>query len=367
MYLLIGVLLYLAPKLFGSKLSDKQKALNDLNEAYISELKASLDGYETIYGGNNNQYFINRLNNRNKEYQQSKYDYNYFAEFQQTFLVTLGIFTQVTSYLLGGILIISGGITFGSFITLTNLGNSTYGPLAWIAQKFSIIKSFNVVYDQMGTYYKESEELQKDEVEDIIVEDLSVSYGDETVLEKESIHFEKGKKYLLHGSSGCGKSTLLKAIAGFLESYEGKIIFDNQQFENPDIQIIPQKSNFFEGTIKENILVGRDYDKKKFESIIKLLFIDEFYNDTKKLSFDGFGYSGGQLQRIAIARALYSEPKILIFDEASTGIQKEMADKIIASIVKKDMLFINVSHQYNDDKIALYDDVIDFDQRKNKC
>lgn len=135
------------------------------------------------------------------------------------------------------------------------------------------------------------------------------------------------------GNSGSGKTTLLKLIMGFYYPQKGKIIIDETPLNEIDINswrnccgVVLQDGKIFSGTIADNITLGSEIiDEKKIETVSKLACIDEFiqkqpgkYN--MKIGSTGIELSQGQKQRILIARALYKDPQLLIFDEATSSL-----------------------------------------------
>nr|WP_302598459.1 ABC transporter ATP-binding protein [uncultured Cellulosilyticum sp.] len=151
------------------------------------------------------------------------------------------------------------------------------------------------------------------------IQDLSVSFNQECVLEKFSVNLEKGEIYAIIGPSGCGKSTLLKVLAGIIKKYEGKITIDDEILtsKKQTIGLIPQHYGLLPWKkVEQNILLGCKIKKQDLgaerKNIEKLIEVLELKPLLKKYPN---ALSGGQKQRVAIARAFAMKPELLLMDE----------------------------------------------------
>ncbi len=195
---------------------------------------------------------------------------------------------------------------------------------------------------------------------------------DEYALKNISYNFEKGKVYAIRGRSGTGKTTLLSLITGLEKCTEGKIIYDGKdlkdinldKYRNHEIGIVFQSYNLLPYmTAGENIMLsmnvsGKKYENKK-EAILKLMKsvgLKEKYYDKRVLKL-----SGGEQQRVAIARSLSYNPQIIIADEPTGNLDKETEDdilKIFKSLAhKENKCVIIVTHSKNvcDNSDIIYD------------
>ena len=181
------------------------------------------------------------------------------------------------------------------------------------------------------------------------------------VLDNLSFSIEENDSVALIGPSGSGKSTLIKNLLGLLKPKNGEILYNNQNiYKNIAswhgiISYIPQKIYLLDDTIKNNIAFGveeNDINEEKLDNVIKLSNLKSFINNLKNnintnVGNQGSNISGGQLQRIGIARALYSAPKILIMDEATNSLDEETEKKVIESInnINQIKIKIIISHR----------------------
>ncbi len=201
------------------------------------------------------------------------------------------------------------------------------------------------------------------------IRNLFFSYGAEIIFKNLSIDFEKNKIHGIVGSSGAGKTTFLKIISLLFREYSnykisGKVIFQGENIlelkkdfykVRQKIIYIPQKPVAFKTTIFKNItfpveLSGR-VSKKKLYSIVEqvLIKVNLFEEVKKKLFSSAEELSGGQLQRLSIARALTLNPEILLFDEPTSSLDEKNV-KIIEDLIvnlKKETTIFFVSHNLN--------------------
>lgn len=185
------------------------------------------------------------------------------------------------------------------------------------------------------------------------LEDVGYQYSDaakdEFVLKNVNYSFDKGKIYAIRGKSGSGKTTLLSILSGLEKATEGKILFDNKdlskydldKYRSKDIGIIFQSYNLLPSlTAIENIILSMDINnlkiKNKREKAIELLAsvgLSEKEGDRRVLKL-----SGGEQQRVAIARSLSYDPDIILADEPTGNLDKDTEDEIMK-------IFKNLAHK----------------------
>jgi len=192
----------------------------------------------------------------------------------------------------------------------------------------------------------------------------NISYGYDPknlVLDNASFIVKKNQKIGISGQSGCGKSTLIKIIAGLIKPNKSQFIIDNKTNIRDDylnlsgIALVPQNIFIINDTIKKNIAFGiedQKIDKNKVNNCIKEVQLENMIKSINdgidhKLLERGKNLSGGQIQRIGIARALYFNPDIIIFDESTSSLDQENEQKILKLIEKisYDKTIIFISHR----------------------
>ena len=195
---------------------------------------------------------------------------------------------------------------------------------------------------------------------DILFKNVSFYYpNSKLVLNNLNLIIKKNECVGIIGNSGIGKSTLLDLITGIIKPTSGQIYFSGENIKDINISswrnkvgIVMQENFFKNDSVASNIALGKNIDRKKIkDSLIKANawdFINKLSKNIDEEIYDrGVRFSGGERQRLSLARALYSDPQILLLDEPSTGLDLNSEKKLINSIkkIKGSMMIIIISHK----------------------
>ena len=197
---------------------------------------------------------------------------------------------------------------------------------------------------------------------EVRIENLSFRYSPEHpyLYRNLSLTLKPGKLTVLTGPSGSGKSTLAKLLLGFYQPTDGRIEIDGKDIRHLSANelrqyfgIVPQETYLFSGTIYENLIAANP--NAGFNDVVQACRIAEIHETIEKLpqgyntvvGEHGVGLSGGQKQRLAIARAVLKRPRILIFDEATSGLDQQTAERFAHTVssLKRSMTILFVAHQ----------------------
>ena len=273
-------------------------------------------------------------------------------------------------------------ITVGEFIVIMTFYGILTEKVKILSESYlnaqNRISSIQRIYDFMNSPTEDAWEGKNELIINkgaITFQNVDFSYEtDNTVLEDFSLKIEAGERCAIVGKSGSGKTTLAYMIIGFYKPLSGYIEIDGQKlFEcslksiRNNIGIIQQDVLLFDGTIKENIILGNK--RASDDDIIYACqraeiweFINSFSDGLDTIvGKDGVGLSGGQKQRIAIARIYLKDPKIIIFDEATSSLDKETEEQIHESWknVLEGRTSIVIAHRQSSvmlcDKVAVID------------
>lgn len=191
----------------------------------------------------------------------------------------------------------------------------------------------------------------------LISKDISVSsfqLSDDKKFKEFSAKFKPNIISLIRGPSGCGKTTLLKIIAGIPMEFTGKVSAPE------DVALVPQDISFLSGTLRQNILLMRGQELP-ISRALEIACVSDFLSNTedleRKLVGEFASFSGGQLQRIGIARALIGNPRVLLLDESVSGLDKTIKLKLLKNLLgwarnqADDKFIIIVSHDVDVDQV----------------
>ncbi len=200
-------------------------------------------------------------------------------------------------------------------------------------------------------------------VKNIKLRNIAKEINDKVIFKDFSYTFCENGKYLICGDSGKGKSTLINLILGLRKPTSGSVFINDIELNNEEAlygnySYISQSEKLFNLSIKQNIvLFDENEDLEKYKRILKELKIE--LDDETIVNFDNANLSGGEIQKILIARAMYHEHKLIILDEAFSSLDNKSSyelEKMILSL--KNIMLINVSHYFNTENLHLYDDIM---------
>ena len=254
------------------------------------------------------------------------------------------------------------------FLPLRLLGSFFHVAMNGMAASDKLFKLLDTKEDEHGA------EIPENLDGDIEIKDLSFSYDDEKiVLNDISATFKKHELISIVGESGCGKSTLASLLCGTTKGYSGSITIGGVEIKDIDektlmnnITAVNFNSYIFAGTVRENMLIAdKSASDEKMIEALKMVNLWSFLSEQDgldtKLNQQGSNFSGGQRQRLAIARALLHNTPIYVFDEVTSNIDAESENDIMAVIhnMAKIKTVILISHRLENvvgsDKILLLD------------
>lgn len=369
--LIVGVLVSFSPllvtKAMGNIMQKKVNAYMENTQEYQGYIIERLAGRHEI-----NQYQVTdvceteheqRAEELEAKRQQLKNASNYTKVLNETF-ANISFFVVIA---VGGYLAFQGKASVGGVITVIQLLNYTVEPLVnisdFVKEKkgcISIVEKFDKK-EKEGALYPETNVAQRVEPQTISLENVSFSYNNEEMILKDfSVTFEKGKKYLVRGESGAGKTTLGELLSGELEPVSGMIKIDGQdisKFEDGYIynlvRKVNQKAYVYSATVNENVKFLRELPEGEVEKALDDVRLQYLSNEQTATEL-----SGGEQERITIARSLISPPGIVIYDEPTAALDEKNSCHIMERITKLDSTVICISHNISEEIEKMFDEVI---------
>lgn len=285
----------------------------------------------------------------------------------------------------GGNLVTVGGMKVGSLTSFLSYVLQVLNSLMMFSNVFLMFTRSLTSWKRITQVLEEEPAITDERARDITVERGSVSFehvyfkyeetAQEYVLSDISLTIQPGQTIGIIGPTGSSKSTLVQLIPRLYETDSGTILIDGhpiyeftQEHLRDSIAMVLQKNTLFSGTVKENLLWGRpDASMEEIERACKIACVDEFIGRLKdgydtELGQGGVNVSGGQKQRLCIARAILKEPKVLILDDSTSAVDTATEAKIKEGLFKElpDMTKIIVAQRIasitDADRIVILDD-----------
>lgn len=374
---IFGILGFVIPNALSKKLIVEKNNYSHNLEEITSVTKDLFSGFEVIKGFNIGSKINTIFKNSSNTVESTKKKCSILESIIKGFSLSFSVTVYLGVLILGGYLMYKGEISVGTAIIIIQLSTHIVGPVKTSISLINQIKSVSLIADKIDEILYDScediEEISLPKFENSIeVKNLDFSYtNDRKALNNINLTFEKNKKYAIVGESGCGKSTLIKLLMRYYKDYNGDILIDNKDihkiFSNDlykNMSMIQQNVFMFDDSIKENIKLFANYSDEKVLSICNRSGLSNLISRlpdgiNSLVGENGNKLSGGEKQRIAIARSLINNTKILILDESTSALDNETAYNLESSLLSiNDLTLIVVTHKLIKNILLNYDEII---------
>ena len=360
--LLIIVLYVIIIKLYKSSFNKSIKLIQESKGYYNHKLIENIEGIETINNLNIKKNRINELkllfinNSSLTEQMDLSYNKQYFFK---SLIYDLGLIVILT---LGVLMVFDNYFTIGDLILVYMVISYFLNVIRSLLDKEIDISYTLKNLDKVNSLLLETkDEFSTSKINgDIKVSNLSFKYGsDHTIVDIKDLVIKEKSKVLITGKSGSGKSTLLKIILGYFDNYDGDIYIGDDNVKSLNVEIkknsftyIGQNEKIFTDTFKNNIILGRNITECEYNKVLKICELDELiskrkFKDDFLIEEGGFNISGGERERIILARALLKDSNYIFIDEALSEVNYNLERKIIQNVLDayKDKTIIYISHK----------------------
>ena len=374
---IFGILGFVIPNALSKKLIVEKNNYSHNLEEITSVTKDLFSGFEVIKGFNIGSKINTIFKNSSNTVESTKKKCSILESIIKGFSLSFSVTVYLGVLILGGYLMYKGEISVGTAIIIIQLSTHIVGPVKTSISLINQIKSVSLIADKIDEILYDScediEEISLPKFENKIeVKNLDFSYtSDRKALNNINLTFEKNKKYAIVGESGCGKSTLIKLLMRYYKDYNGDILIDNKDihkiFSNDlykNMSMIQQNVFMFDDSIKENIKLFANYSDEEVLSICNRSGLSNLISRlpdgiNSLVGENGNKLSGGEKQRIAIARSLINNTKILILDESTSALDNETAYNLESSLLSiDDLTLIVVTHKLIKNILLNYDEII---------
>ena len=361
----------LVPALVNKFVEKAQQKLTIAKEEYTEGVRDNLECIYTLFFANKLAYFLKRMVNANQMREKKYYQYNLTMAKTQTALFFVNFASQAGLIIFALYVSSLGYASPGSAFSIGALSGNLFNGVQGFMSAIAVISSVSAITDKYTIHQTGKTKSLQTSVDGIELKNVSFNYGERAILKNFNYEFAKAK-YALKGESGSGKSTLMKLMLGINQADSGQVLVNDDDIKELDLtsyfrhlSYIEQNVYLLNETIRENILLGSEISEAKLANIIKVAKLDEFIAklpnglDTK-ISSNGQQISGGEKQRIAIARALVKDVDFLFIDEATSQldpVNRADIEKILLEL--KDVGIVMISHNFDPATLAKFDAVIE--------
>ena len=371
----LSILPLLASIPASKEITKTEKNLSKKNAEFMEFMRDTLSGFSVIKSFQAESELENRFHEENVKIEKAKFLRRFAEENINLLSTAASVVMRLGVFLFGAWLSLSNShVTPGIVLVFLQLLTFIITPIEKIPSLFANRKAARSLIAQTEElFYEKDDEQEKLEINTlksaIEVQNLSFSYENtEKALQAVSLTFHAGKKYAIVGASGSGKSTLFKLLTKYSSDYDGNILFDGIDLRNITysslsqiISVVQQNVFVFHDSIYNNICLYKSIPEEKIDYVIQKSGLSSLIQQKGKnfsCGANGNKLSGGEKQRISIARALLRNTSILLMDEASSALDEKTVDEIMHSILDMpDTTSLVITHRLNSTLLKKYDGI----------
>lgn len=361
--------------IFKNRLKKNQMNYLDSMKQWLCSIKNLCRCFNDIKILNLEKVFCDGLDLENKNIEQSTLKNNGFIKILTSINSFISQAMFFLTLLFGIVLIHYNRLTVGQLLGIAQASNMVIMPIVNYANLRNMIQSSKPVLQKLldnSMCYEENELIVFDEqIHDIKIKHLSFSYGARLILDLNNLVIDQGKKYLVIGKSGDGKSTFLDILTKQKKA-DGIYVNDKDlkdvQFSTyaDTFSYVNQDNDLLPFSFEQNITLGRKMSKYSLKDLVTIFNLESIFDKERdNLDFEHLNLSGGEKQRICLARAMYRNKKWLFLDEAFSAIDKTNSDRIHQFILSNpDLTVLSIEHKVKKETVSLYDKVLLFENKK---
>lgn len=359
--------------MIANTLADKQYSYNTKFSKIIKILNESIDNIREIKIYNLEDKFRYKFKSASKDANEELFRLNLSEDMVEVINQTSASLIEVGLYIVGVVLIIYGKLTISELLAIVVSCDSITLPIYAFSRTYAKFAKTKKTREKLIEIINGSNTSKGDfnisTIDEIRVDDYACKYQLEPISDSVSFSINYGEKILIVGENGAGKSTLISSILDFSRNHVGNIFINGINIKNIDkesyysrISFLGQRYVLTEDTIRNNIIGNEVYLKEKYNRIIDGLNIKDF-DKTTRVNEDRDNLSGGEMQKISIARAIYKDSDILILDEPFSALDIKSIDKIFDTLLNDERSLIVIAHNLSRDKINKFDKVVNIKRK----
>ena len=353
-----------------------EKRVSEVNGQYMSSLQDSLMGFSVIKSFRAEKQMARLFREKVREVSDAKELRRKVSIIIELLSALSGILVQLGVFLVGAYLAISGkGVTAGTVLVFVQLLNYILQPISVIPGYLAGYRSARGLIRKLANALDENVQdrgtIAKIELQDgVTVRNLFFAYEqDKPILKNINCTFDAGKSYAIVGASGSGKSTLLHMLTASYHGYTGSIDYDDVELRDirsealyDMLSVIQQNVFIFNASIRDNITMFSEFPDDEVQRAIRLSGLSKLIDEKGEgylCGENGVNLSGGEKQRISIARSLLRKSQILLADEVTAALDAETSYQVSDAILNlSDITRIVVTHALDGSLLRRYDRIL---------
>ena len=301
------------------------------NKKYDTEIKITKEGIKNIVDGKTKIKLVHEI-----------------------FFSLFALIVNVLKVIILAYAVMEGDLTVGAVVTIISLLGKAYEPIAIFNVEYVDYKLNKITVNKYLEFLnvKDDDALENGKLIKklngrIELKNVSFGYEDNQVINDLSLAIDPGTSIALVGESGSGKSTIIKLLMGLIKPDDGKVLVDgvdlgkvslNSYYDH--VSYVSQEVPIFDGTLRENLVFDKNVSDEEIIEVLKLVSLEQFYLKLQngldtELGEKGIKLSGGEKQRVALARLFFEDTKIIILDEATSALDNITEKKVMNSIFEK--------------------------------
>lgn len=371
----LTVLPLIASLLTGNRLQAVESRVSERNGEFTAALSDCLAGFTVVKNFKAEREIFRLFAQSNKALEHEKFTGRRIKTLVGMIGAVTGIFAQLGVFIAGVYLSMKdGSMTPGAVVLFVNLMNFIISPIAELPGLLACRKAALGLVDKLAAALERSSSREGSETlnrleHGIRLENVSFAYEPgKTVLHGINAEFEAGRAYALVGGSGSGKSTLLNLLMAAETNYNGHILADGIELSDISteslygtIAAIQQNVFVFNASIKDNVSMFRDFPKTEMDEAIARAHLGALIRERGEdylCGENGSGLSGGEKQRISIARSLLKKSSVLLADEVTAALDAQTAHRVSSDILDlQGITRIVVTHTLEESLLRRYDKI----------
>lgn len=355
---------------FKKKMELQSKELMQAGSDVDSFVTSSFSASETVKNYNSEKLMEEGMEHRYKKYQEKNYDNLMLSEVQSNLVSTINNVGNIFMLGILGLFVMNGNITAGDLVKVYSFFGYIFAPINYLMSIQDEMYSVNAVLERLDDVFRTETEAEMDKkkknlegnIKSIEFDNVCFQYGmRQEILHNVSFKVEEGESIGIIGTSGCGKTTLIKLILAFYPINSGVIKMNGVDISKCTsssirrrIAYVSQNDFWFKDTIFNNLTIGnRDATVQGLDKVCEMVKMTDYiqkapYGYNSKIEEGGGNLSSGEKQRFSIAKALITNPDVLILDESTSNLDANTEEFVVEELGKeKNKIKIIIAHRLN--------------------